>query len=424
MQVELRKLKFIAKLANVFIFILIFSIPFSTIAHSSTNTQQRLDTLNQQIDSNKQKVKSNNLTKSQLDASIKQLDSKMYGIKTRLDALQTQLGGVRDKVSATRAELDKLQAELARKQIELKAALKELKRLSAILDKRASNYYKSGRVSYLEVILSAKSFSDLIHQVDYLSTVVDQDAKFVREIKDTRATIEAAKATIEKNKTVTEQKHAALVAEEESIASLTADQQKQKDSMDEQVKSKQDLIAKVSSENKQLAADLNNEEGSAASLTQQMNSSPSGTFRPVVGVPSISGFIWPCGGRGLIYPGGEWGNDRGSHIHAGIDISVGSGTPVLAVKAGTVSVGYDPSGYGNYIDVNHGGGWVTRYAHLRRVIVSGGYVAQGQQIADSGGNAGDPGAGSSRGAHLHFELRNDGGGYGYSGTVNPLSYLP
>ena len=125
----------------------------------------------------------------------------------------------------------------------------------------------------------------------------------------------------------------------------------------------------------------------------------------------------------MIYPGGEWGNNRGSHIHAGIDISVSSGTPVLAVKSGTVSVGYDPSGYGNYIDVSHGGGWVTRYAHLRRVIVTGGAVAQGQQIADSGGGAGDPGAGSSSTAHLHFELRNDGGGYGFSGTVNPLNYL-
>lgn len=414
MQVELRKQKFIAELASVFVFVLIFWVPFSTIAHSSTNTQQQLDALNQQMNNNRQKLKTNNLTKSQLDANIKQLDSKMYGIKTRLDALRTQLGGAKDNVSATRAELDKLQAELDHNQKELNAALKELKRLSAILNKRASNFYKSGRVSYLEVILSAKSFADLLHQMGYLSTIVDQDAAFVRQIKHTKATIESAKATIEKDKTATEKKHAALVAEETRIASLAADQQEQQDSMTAQLNSKQSLMASVDSQNKQLAADLSNEEGSVTSLTQPTSgSSGGGTVRPAAGVPSISGFIWPC--RGVIYPGGEWGNNRGSHYHAGIDISVSSGTPVLAAKAGVVSVGYDPAGYGNYIDVSHGGGWVTRYAHLSRVIVSGGAVAQGQQIAESG---------SAGTAHLHFEVRTDGGGYGFSGTVNPLNYLP
>lgn len=415
MQVELRKSKFIVRFTSVMLFSLVFSTPFSTPAHSSTN-QQQLDALKQEIDSNRQKIKANDMTKSQLDATIKQLDGKMYVIQTRLGALRTQLGAAKAKVSATRVELDRLQAELDRKENELEAALKELERLSVILNTRASNYYKSGGVSYLEVILSAKSFSDLVHQMGYFSTIVDQDAAFVRQIKRTKTTIESAKATIENDKTATEQKHASLLAEEDRIASLAADQQRQEDSMAAQLSSKQSLMASVSSQNTQLAADLRSKESSAANLTQPTNGSSSGgTFRPAAGVPSIGGFTWPCGSRGLIYPGGEWGNNRGSHLHAGIDISVSSGTAVLAVRAGVVSVGYDPGGYGNYIDVNHGGGWVTRYAHLRRVIVAGGAVAQGQQIAESG-SAGTP--------HLHFEFRTDGGGYGFSGTVNPLNYLP
>ena len=216
------------------------------------------------------------------------------------------------------------------------------------------------------------------------------------------------------------------------ISSLTVDLQKQKDSLAEQLHSKENLIASIGSQNKQLAAELNNEKGNATDLARQIKeesrviSPEGGAFRPIPGVPSISGFIWPCGGRGLIHSGGEWGNHRPTHYHAGIDIGVRSGTPVLAAKAGVASTGLapDPGGYGNYIDINHGGGWVTRYAHLRKIFVTSGQVSRGQRVAESGGGAGDPGAGDSRGAHLHFELRDDGGGYGFSGTVNPLKYLP
>jgi len=433
MQVEPAKRNIIAKLATMFFFMLIFSILFSTAAYSSTNKQQQLDELNQQIQNNQQKINKNDLTKSQLDKEIKQADSNMYTIQTRLNKVLAQLNDAKTKTDATQAKLNILQAELQQKQQEHATALKKLGRLTVILDKRANNFYRSSGVSYLEVILSAKSFSDLLHQVYYLSRIINQDAKLVKQIKRTKAVIEAAKAAIEKNKTATEQKKTILLSEENKIASLTADLQRQKDSLAKELNSKKSLIASISSQNKQLAAALSNEKGDAAYLAQQIrdesrvNSPGNNTYGTTPGVPSISGFIWPCGSRGLIHSGGEWGNHRPTHYHAGIDIGVPSGTAVLAAKAGVASTNLapDPGGYGYYIDINHGGGWVTRYAHLRKILVSNGeVVARGQQVAVSGGGAGDPGAGSSRGAHLHFELRDDGGGYGFSGSVNPLNYLP
>lgn len=425
MQVELLSRNFFLKLASLLVVILTFSAPFSTVAYSATS-QQQLDSINQQINNNRQKMKSNNLTKSQLNSDIKTLDSNMYAIQTRIDQLQNQLKGTKAKMSSTQAELDRLQTELNRKQKELDTALKEMKRLSVILNKRASNFYKSGSVSYLEVILSAKSFTDLLHQVDYLSRIVNQDASLVKQIKDTKATIVLAKTAIEKNKATTEQKQSVLMTEENHISSLSSDQQMQKDSLTAQLGKEQGLIASIIGQNKQLADDLSNKENDAAALSQQINSigmgSPgNGSYTPVVGIPSMSGFIWPVNPHPIV---SGWRTPSRPN-HAGIDIGIPVGTPIVAVKAGSVSVRLNPGGYGLYIDVDHGGGWVTRYAHLSKIVVGGGAVAQGQLIAYSGGDPSDqPNAGDATGPHLHFEIRIDGGGFYAPGTVNPLNYLP
>ncbi|MFC7471660.1 M23 family metallopeptidase [Actinomadura keratinilytica] len=75
-----------------------------------------------------------------------------------------------------------------------------------------------------------------------------------------------------------------------------------------------------------------------------------------------------------------------------------AGCPVLASAAGTATRHSQPSGAGNYISVDHGGGWTTYYFHLNAFSVpSGAFVAQGQQIGTTGST------GNSSGAHIHYE---------------------
>ncbi|MFF1418513.1 M23 family metallopeptidase [Streptomyces sp. NPDC058280] len=75
-----------------------------------------------------------------------------------------------------------------------------------------------------------------------------------------------------------------------------------------------------------------------------------------------------------------------------------AGTPVLASAAGTATRMSEPSGAGNYIVIDHGGGWKTYYFHLASYSVpSGASVGQGQQIGVTGST------GNSSGAHIHYE---------------------
>jgi len=87
--------------------------------------------------------------------------------------------------------------------------------------------------------------------------------------------------------------------------------------------------------------------------------------------------------------------------HSGIDYMANPGTPVMAASSGRViiiSSGWS-GGYGNQVAIDHGGGRVTRYAHLSSFnVYAGQYVAQGRVIAYSGNT------GRSSGPHLHFEL--------------------
>lgn len=117
-------------------------------------------------------------------------------------------------------------------------------------------------------------------------------------------------------------------------------------------------------------------------------------------------FVWPAGNHFLS------GNDYWSG-HLAIDIAAGEGAPIYASDSGTVVyAGPIGGGYGNMIMIDHGNGYHTLYAHLSAVGVRCGQsVGQGSLIGFSGST------GNSTGAHLHFEVRQNGG------FVNPWQVL-
>lgn len=104
---------------------------------------------------------------------------------------------------------------------------------------------------------------------------------------------------------------------------------------------------------------------------------------------------------------------RGTYrLHSGIDIPGRTGTPVLASAGGRVRFAGQAGGYGNMVEIDHGNGLETRYAHLSRLLVSPGTaVAPGETIALMGST------GLSTGSHLHFEVRDHGR------ATNPLAWL-
>jgi len=104
--------------------------------------------------------------------------------------------------------------------------------------------------------------------------------------------------------------------------------------------------------------------------------------------------------------------DGEEEFHKGLDFAGQMGDDVLAVAAGLVTWAGSREGYGNMVEINHGNGLVTRYAHDSKVFVAvGDTVQRGQTVAALGTT------GHSTGPHVHFEVLKDGH------QVNPIPYV-
>lgn len=99
-------------------------------------------------------------------------------------------------------------------------------------------------------------------------------------------------------------------------------------------------------------------------------------------------------------------------MHGGIDFRAQRGTPVRATASGTVIRAGRNGGYGKLVEIDHGGGITTRYAHLSRIGVKKGQkISRGQRIGRVGST------GRSTGPHLHYEVRRAGR------VLNPIRYV-
>ena len=99
-------------------------------------------------------------------------------------------------------------------------------------------------------------------------------------------------------------------------------------------------------------------------------------------------------------------------MHKGVDFASKMHDPIVAVAKGIVTFAGVKSGYGNVVDINHGNGIVTRYAHASRLLVSvGDVVDKGFEIAEIGST------GRSTGPHVHFEVLKNGR------QINPIKFI-
>jgi murein DD-endopeptidase MepM/ murein hydrolase activator NlpD len=158
--------------------------------------------------------------------------------------------------------------------------------------------------------------------------------------------------------------------------------------------------------------------GTTSSGTTSNGTTNSGTTSGgTTSTPSGGGGGWvvPCSYTSITSPFGYRVSptNGASTYHQGVDLDTGTGWPVVAARAGTVSIAGWGKAAGNYVQINHHDGFTSIYMHLSSIGVSAGqHVSAGQYIGATGST------GVSTGDHLHFGIALNGV------YVNPCSYVP
>lgn len=315
------------------------------------------------------------------------------------------------QISSVQAQIDEFQAEIDRKATAIKASqqkintlTKDLQKQNAGYNERAKRLIKKGNVSYAEIILRSKSIDDMLTRMSVVKRVAEYDSDKLEEIESSMTEVEKLKAD--------------LLAQKEEVVSLKSEQDSKKAELDGYRKESQDIIDKLQ---KDIAA-FEKEYEIAKQLEAQARAEAERLRRQsdaTLNLPAnYTGgkFLWPSNTTRLVtspYGYRIHPVTGKSRFHAGIDIGAAHGTSILAANDGVVIVsGYNSGGYGNYVVINHGGGYTTLYAHCSSLLVSVGQkVSRGQVIARCGST------GMSTGPHIHFEVQVNGT------TTNPMQYF-
>ena len=367
--------------------------------------------------------------KRMVDGRIGALEEKIQAAREREGVLSSEIEVVSDKIDALQSDVDAASARLGELETVLALHQRKLDRLNRLyelqtrklvflqrqhreavarLSKRLVEIYTSERTSSLSVVLESGNFSDMLDQLEFLSTIGRQDHKIALEV-------ESAKLQMQETRNSTRRTRRQVAETTRAVAARTAEQRAVRDrlawSQRELATARRDkrsTLASVREDKEEAIGHMRDLQAQSAALGAKIRSAQSSSIVPApTGAASAAGFVWPV--HGVLTSGFGW---RWGRMHEGVDIAVANGTPVVAAKAGVVIVAGWMGGYGNLVVVDHGGGVATAYGHNTSVTVGiGQQVEQGQLIAYSGST------GHSTGPHVHFEVRINGS------AVDPMGYL-
>ena len=266
--------------------------------------------------------------------------------------------------------------------------------------------YMAGETSTLEMLFAADSFADFLTNIEMMKAITAHDTELLDTLEVQKRSITNQKTQVERLKAEIQEQQAQVTASkadlEQTNQQLQTAYEESKTAMQDIELEKQQYEANLAEKNKQAAQVQSEIDAIYAALAA--SSSSSSTMKD-------GKFIWPLPGYTYITSGygARWGS-----THTGIDISGGGcyGAGIVAAASGTVIRAATHWSYGNYVIVDHGGGYTTLYAHCSKLLVSVGQnVAAGEKIALVGST------GQSTGPHLHFEVRINGK------TQNPRNFV-
>lgn len=349
--------------------------------------------------------------KSDLNDKINEAKDQQINVQQELDAemkvisnLDYEISQAEEQINQLGAQIKELETSISEKEKLIKEKQKEYDENEDLLEQRLVVMYERGETSFLDILFNSSSIVDFISNYYTVSQLIEYDAELLQIIENDKKEIEETKRTLEEQRNEIETLKNDKVSKANSLKAKKAQRKEKADNLND--------------EKKALQAEIDNYNAQIKKVEQQIADilAEAGDKIGNSGIKFDGSFVWPCNNKVVT----STVKIRWGRWHKGIDIGARYEN-VYAAASGYAYKLENPGGYGHYIMVVHGGGFITLYGHLNSFNISNGqYVSQGQVIAQSGNS------GASQGAHLHFEVRKASSisNYFSSNFLNPLDYLP
>lgn len=379
---------------SLILILLLSCICYPIYASSTSELENQKQNLNTQI---KDKEEEQDKVQEQLSQTMKEISN-----------LDASISKGEEEIKILESEINSLEKSIEEKEKQLKQKQKEYEENKQLLEGRLIVMYETGDISFLDMLFSSKNIVEFISNYYMLSQIAQCDKELLDSIQKEQEEIETTKAQLVDEKAKIDSAKTEKVTKTNILKGQKSERQAKANNLSAEEKALQATIDNYNAQVDKIEGQIQEELRKAQ---EQINQSTGGA-----GLKFDGSFIWPCNNKvvtsAVKIRWGRW--------HKGIDIGARYEN-VYAAASGYAYTMENPSGYGHYIMVVHGGGYITLYGHLNSYNISyGQYVSRGQVIAQSGNS------GSSQGAHLHFEIRRASSLSGFlsSSFLNPLDYLP
>ena len=313
----------------------------------------------------------------------------LANVERRLSASMAVLAEVEFQSEATAAEIRNTTRDLVLSQDRLSAS-------EAVLNRRLRDIYKMGPLHTTQVLLAARSFSDLLNRYRYLQQITSSDRQLVERVRTLQRELAAQNEELRQRMAELGSLRQDRISEVAQLRAVESERQVAIRDFRSREERATDRIAELEMDEARLTAVIDDLEERRRALEAARTLAGGATI-----TESDAGLLeWPVEGD-LVYRFGRERRPNGTVLRwNGIGVAARTGTPVRAVKAGQVVLAGPFEGYGPTVVLSHGDGFYTLYLYLEEIgVVEGRTVEAGQVVGTVGG------ADTPEGPHLEFQIR-------------------
>ncbi len=386
----------------------------------SQGAAQQPDDLRREIQDSQRRLEEIREERARLQREMTALRTRVQDVSGQLRNIERQLSASRSVLAEIDFQVDAVSERAQTTSADLLRTREVYRERQALLNLRLRNVYKRGPLHTAQVLLGADSFTDLLNRYRYLQMMADHDRSLLQQVRSLEEALGFQSRDLQEGlaeMSRLRQQQLEELAELRQVERTHQETLTQFRSRERQTMSRMDQLAADESRLTGLVAELERRRVEEERRRAAAAGPGGAAAAPTLAVEDMGRLDWPVEGE-LLYRFGPERRPNGTVLRwNGIGIRAAPGTPVRAVREGTVAMAGPFEGYGPSVILSHGDGFYTLYLYLQEVgVVEGRRVAAGQVVGTVGG------ASTPEGPHLEFQVRAPVGG-GPPQAMDPLEWL-